>query len=305
MPVDDITLRFSPAGLTLLNVILGLVIFGIALDLRPSDFRQVLANRRPAVIGLLAQFLLLPALTAALVAWTAPHPSMALGMLLVASCPGGNISNFLTHLAKGNTALSVGLTGLSTAAATILTPLNFTTWASLLPSTAGLLRDVSLDPLDMLFTVAALLGIPITVGMTLAHRRPDIAQKLRRPMKTLSLIFFTLFVVIALAVNFDHFIRHIGLVAGLVLLHNTSALALGYFAARGTGLPEVDRRAVTLEVGLQNSGLALILIFNFFDGLGGMALVAAWWGVWHLISGLTLATFWSHRRLPSQEIAHD
>lgn len=295
MPIDEITLRFDVANLTLLNAILGLVMFGIALDLRFSDFRAVLESKRAAVLGLSAQFVLLPAVTFLLVRLLEPHPSMALGMFLVAACPGGNLSNFMAHLARGNTALSVSLSAVSTLAATVMTPLNLTVWASLYPPTAEILRRVSLDPLSIFITIAVVLGIPVTLGMTIAHRFPSFAARARRPMKFMSLVVFAGFVVIALWANFDHFLTYIGEVALLVILHNTLALTGGYGAARMAGLPEADRRAVAIEVGIQNSALGLLLIFDFFDGLGGMALVAAWWGIWHIVSGVTVAGFWSRR----------
>ncbi len=296
-PVDEITLNFSPQSLTLLNVILALVMFGVALDIRVADFRRVVTAGRPVLLGLGAQFLLLPAFTFVLVLILDPIPSMALGMILVAACPGGNISNFMTHLARGNTALSVTMSAVSTAAATVMTPLNIAFWGSLHPGARTILRQVALDPVDMLLTVATILGVPIVLGMTVAARRPRLAARLRRPMKVFALVFFAVFVVAALVANFGHFLRYVGAVAGLVALHNATALGLGYTSARLVGLAEGDRRAVAIEIGIQNSALALVIIFTFFDGLGGMALVAAWWGVWHILAGLTVATIWSRRPL--------
>ncbi len=303
MPIDQITLNFSAAGLALLNVILALVMFGVALDIRLEDFRRVLLSGKPALLGLTAQFFLLPAFTFLLVVACNPVPSMGLGMILVAACPGGNISNFITHLARGNTALSVSMSAVSTAAATFMTPLNIAFWGSLHPQTNAILRQVALDPVEMLWTVLTILGVPIILGMLLAARLPRLAARLRRPAKIFSLVAFAGFVVVALAANFGYFLRFIGLVAGLVALHNATALGLGYTAARLARLAEGDRRAVAIEIGIQNSGLALLLIFNFFDGLGGMAIVAAWWGVWHIVAGLTVATFWSRRPVAEGEVA--
>lgn len=297
MTVDEITLNFSPAGLTVLNAVLAFVMFGVALDMRVGDFRRVLTAGKPVLLGLTAQFLLLPAMTFLLVLLLDPAPSMALGMMLVAACPGGNLSNFLTHLARGNTALSVTMSAVSTTAATVMTPLNIAFWGTLHPGTRTILRQVDLDPLQMLLTVLTILGLPITLGMMIAARRPGLARRLRTPMKRFAVVVFAAFVVTALAANWQHFLRFVGWVAGLVAIHNASALGLGYAAARAAGLDESDRRAVAIEVGIQNSGLGLLIIFTFFDGLGGMALVAAWWGVWHILSGLTVATWWSRRPL--------
>lgn len=300
--LDTIALRFSPSGLLLLNAILALVMLGVALDLKPSDFRRMLTAGPAAALGLGAQFFVLPAITYGLVIWLDPQPSMALGMFLVAACPGGNISNVMTHLARGNTALSVSLSAVSTLAAMVMTPLNLAFWSNLYPPTRDLLRQVALDPLDMLLTVALLLAVPVSLGMGLAHRWPELARSARRPVRILSLGVFALFVVGALWVNLDYFLRFIGQVAGLVALHNALALLVGYTLARVARLRERDRRAVAIEVGIQNSGLGLILIFDFFGGLGGMAIVAAWWGVWHIVSGLTLAFWWS-RHPPADAVS--
>jgi BASS family bile acid:Na+ symporter len=295
LPVDEITLNFSSGTILLLNVILGFIMFGIALDVKVADLQQVVRNPRGPVIGLLAQFLALPALTYLLTQVIDPAPSIALGMILVGSSPGGNISNFITHIAGGNTMLSIGMTAVSTIAATVLTPLNFAFWGSLDPETNALLTAVRLDPVQLVLTIGLLLAVPVAAGMTLRHRRPALAERLYRPMRTGSMIFFLLFVVAAFVSNWQNFLDYIGLVVVAVLLHNGIALGSGYGAAAVTGLPEADRRAIAIEVGIQNSALSLALIFSFFDGLGGMALVAAWWGVWHIISGMGLAKVWGSR----------
>ena len=226
-----------------------------------------------------------------------PHPSIALGMILVAACPGGNLSNIMTYLARGNTAISVSMTAISTVAAIFMTPFNLMFWGSLNPDTSAILRQVSLSPFDLLITVFLILGVPLAVGLTLSHFFPSLAAKVRKPFKIFALVFFVAIVGIALVKDWDNFINVIGLVAFAVLLHNALALNLGYFSARLFGLPEADRRAIAIEVGIQNSGLGLVLVFNFFDGLGGMAVVVAWWGIWHIIAGLTAAFFFSRRSL--------
>jgi len=293
--MDLVRLNFNPQSLWALNFIIGLVMFGVALDLKVSDFRAVLVTPKPVLIGLAGQFILLPAFTFLLVLAIKPAPSIALGMMLVAACPGGNISNFLAHYARGNTALSITMTAISTAVAIVMTPLNLSLWGGLNPETANILRIVALDPLDMLLAVFLLLGLPMAVGMWVGHRFPDFVDKAHKPVKIFSLAVFGLFVIGALAANWRYFLDFVGFVVFAVFLHNALALLTGYFAAKAAGLPERDRRAVSIEVGIQNSALGLILIFNFFDGLGGMAIVTAWWGIWHIISGLTVSTAWSRR----------
>ena len=297
-PLDQVDLNFNEATLTLLNILIGLIMFGVALDIRADDFRRVARDPRGPLIGLGAQFLLLPAFTFLLTRIIDPAPSLALGMILVASCPGGNFSNFLAHHAKANAALSVSMTAVSTALAIIMTPLNLAFWGGLDEGTSAILTSVDLDPIDMLVTILVILGLPLIVGMQVAARYPNLADRLRGPMKIFSLGAFGLFVVGALAANWQHFLDNVGAVAVAVFLHNGFAILIGYWVARGLRSPVYDARAIGIEVGIQNSALGLILVFSFFDGLGGMAIVAAWWGVWHLISGLTVSTWWSRRPAP-------
>ncbi len=305
--VDDIQLNFDPASLLILNIVIGLIMFGIALDVRVVDLKAVFVQPKAPLVGLTSQFLLLPAATFALTRILDPAPSIALGMILVGCCPGGNISNIVTHLAKGNTGLSIGMTGVATIAAAVATPANFAFWGSLDPGTREVLRSIVLDPVDLAITIALLLVIPVTAGVLLRLRRPELAQRLHKPARTISIVFFVAFIVIAFASNIEHFTALIGVVALAVFLHNAVALTLGYGAATALRLPERDRRAVSIEVGIQNSALALVVIFGFFGGLGGMALIAAWWGIWHIIAGLTLAGVWSRRppRVPTPEPAAD
>lgn len=301
--IDLVRLNFNPESLWALNAIIGLVMFGVALDLKVADFKAVLVMPKPVLIGLAGQFLLLPAFTFLLVMVIKPAPSIALGMMLVAACPGGNISNFLAHHAKGNTALSITMTAISTAVAIVMTPTNIAFWGSMNPDTAAILKEVALDPVDMLLTVFLLLGLPMVAGMWTGYRYPRFVERAHKPVKIFSIAVFGLFVVGALAANWRYFIDFVGFVVFAVFLHNALALSTGYFAAKFSGLPERDRRAVSIEVGIQNSALGLILVFNFFGGLGGMAIVTAWWGIWHIIAGLTVSTYWNKREPVSQPLS--
>ncbi|MBK8649903.1 MAG: bile acid:sodium symporter family protein [Gemmatimonadetes bacterium] len=293
--VDAVRLNFSASTLHLLNAILGIVMFGVALDMKGDDVRRVVTNPRPVLIGLLGHYLVFPAVTFLLVTILRPAPSIALGMMLVASCPAGNISNFLVHLAGGNTALSVSISSASTVLSVVLTPLVLRAWGTMYAPTRTLLRDVAVDPVEMFVTIFLLLGLPLAAGLFTARRWPTLADRLRRPLKRLSIAVFALFLVAALAGNWQYFVTYVRRVVLAVFLHNATALAAGYWTAALLGLGERDRRAVSFEVGIQNSGLGLILIFAFFGGLGGMAIVAAWWGIWHVIAGMSLATWWSRR----------
>ncbi len=295
--VDQISLNFNPGTLVALNAVIGLMMFGMALDLKLEDFKRILRAPKGPAIGLGAQFILLPAFTFILTFVLPVTPSMALGMILVAACPGGNLSNVMTYLARGNAAMSVSMTAVSTAAAIVMTPLNLAIWGSLNPNTMGILREVSLNPFDVFKTIVVILGIPLTAGVVVAKIWPKAVVKVRRPFKVFSVVVFVAVVALALGANWDNFLRAIGLVFFGVLVHNAVALSSGYGAARLFKLDRRDSRAVCIEVGLQNSALALILIFDFFDGLGGMAIIAAWWGIWHIISGLSVALFFSRRKL--------
>ena len=297
--LDAVRLNFSPASLSALNVILAFVMFGVALDMKWSSFAGLRHAPRGVAIGMLAQFVLLPATAWALTMALRPDPSIALGLILVACCPGGNVSNFLTHFARGNAALSVTMTACSTVGALFFTPFNIAFWGAANPATRALLHEVAIDPVEMLLAVAVLLVIPAVLGMGTAHRWPRFAARTRAPFRYLSLAFFVGFVLLALGANWDYFLRYTLRVATAVLLLNALGLLLGYGAARLARLPAADRRAVSIEVGIQNSGLGLVLVFNFFGGLGGMAVTAAWWGIWHIVAGLALAAWWRRRPPPA------
>ena len=292
-PVDQVTLNFSEANLFYLNLSLGFIMFGVAINLRMEDFRAVLNAPKSALAGIISQFLLLPALTFLLILVIQPRPSFALGMMLVAACPGGNISNFMTAMARGNAALSVSLTAVSSSLAIFMTPINLTIWASMYEPTSLILKEVSLDIWKLFQTITMLLLIPIVAGMLLRRYRAKLADKLHPFMHYSSIIIFAGIVVMAFSANFELFLSYIHLVVLLVLAHNAIALFAGYQVAGLFKLNLYDRRSIAIETGIQNSGLGLILIFSFFDGLGGMAIVAAWWGIWHIISGLSLAYFWN------------
>ena len=299
-PIDQVHLSFNPQTLTRLNAVLGLVMFGVALELRVEDFRSALRTPKALALGLLGHHVLFPAMTYVLVSILQPEPSIGLGMILVSSCPAGHISNFMVHYSKGNTALSVSVSALSTVVALVMTPLNFAFWGNLHPITAGLMKEVAMSPWEMLEVIIMLLGVPLVLGMWVAKKFPAFTHKIQKPMKILSLFILLSFIGGALATNLGHFMGFIHMVVGVVFVHNLMALVTGYGLSWLLGLPERDRRAITFEMGIQNSGLGLLLIFNFFGGIGGMAIVTAWWGIWHIVAGLTLATFWKNRPpLPS------
>ena len=272
-----------------MNACLALVMFGVALDLTVADFRRLFRYPRTVWVGLAAQLLLLPVLTLLLVGLLDTTTSVALGMLLVAACPGGNLSNLLTLVAKGNGALSVSLTSLTTLLAVVTVPLNFTVWTGLYQLSQTEVPTFLLPIGPLVTTLAWVVAVPLLAGMAFYHRFPLATQRIRRPLRFLSLVIFLVFIGAALAANFDLFLQYVHLLFLLVLAHNALAYTGGYLLSTLFRLKTADRKAITLETGIQNSGLALVIIFNHFDGWGGMAFVAGWWGIWDMVSGLLLA----------------
>jgi BASS family bile acid:Na+ symporter len=295
--LDTIILNFDSESLFFLNLTLAVIMFGVALNITISDFLRIVKNPKSVLIGVLSQFILLPAFTFLLVTIIQPLPSIALGMFLVAACPGGNISNFMTHYAKGNAALSVSLTAISTLLAIVMTPLNFQLWSGLYSPTSNLINTISLSPLEMVKVISLLLGVPLILGMLVRNYFPKFAIKTAPIFKIGSILFFIALIILALSKNIDIFKKYIHYVFIIVLVHNILALILGYSVASIAGLSKRNRRTLAIETGIQNSGLGLLLIFSFFNGLGGMAILAAFWGIWHIVSGLTIAIFWSKKRI--------
>jgi len=269
--------------------------FGIALGIDPKDFKLVAKRPKSAAIGVISQFLLLPAATFLLVWLIKPEPALALGMILVAACPGGNVSNFISSISGANVALSVSLTGLATLITPVFTPLNFEFWAHSLSDTSLYLRSFQLEFSEIIKTVILLLVIPLFLGLWVRVKFKNISIKIEKPIRILSLLILVGFIVVALANNFSTFIDYLDVVFLLVLVHNGIAFSIGYFAAKVARLPEAERRTISIETGIQNSGLGLIIIFTFFEGNGGMAIIAAWWGVWHIATGLLLAYYFKYR----------
>ena len=304
MGIDHIQVNFNETSLLIMNIVIGFIMFGVALDLQIGDFKRTLKTPKPVLIGLACQFFLLPAFTYLLVLIVQPRPSIALGLFLIAACPGGNLSNFLTHLAKGNTPLSISMSAISTVLAIIMTPLNTVLWASLYGPTKEIINSFSINAMDMFSSIFLMLGLPLIAGMFIRSKMPRFAARFNQLMMKLSIVIFIAFIVVMVANNFHVFIEHVGAVVIIVILQNAAALSIGYFASRLFKVAERDRRAISIEVGIQNSGLGLVLIFTFFGGLGGMALVAAFWGIWHIVSGLTVATFWA-RRAPDKIVIQE
>ncbi|MFQ3232051.1 bile acid:sodium symporter family protein [Reinekea sp.] len=300
--IENVQIAFNPASLIALNGILALMMFGVSLSLTTNDFVRIAKNPIAPIVGLVAQFILLPALTTLLVWWWDIHPQLALGMILVASCPGGTFSNLMTYLAKGNVAVSVSMTAVSSLAATVMTPFNFFFYGNLNPHTSDLITEIAISPMSVFLLTFLVLGVPLILGMLVGSKFPNFKTKSERPFRILSLVVLLAFSAIAFGSNMEVFLTYMASFAGLVMLHNALALLIGGGAARLVRLNRPDRKAVTLEVGIQNSAMGLSILFTFFPEYGGMLVITAFWGVWHLISGLALSFYWSktsHRDFPS------
>ncbi|MCY1721467.1 bile acid:sodium symporter family protein [Prolixibacteraceae bacterium Z1-6] len=306
--LDHVRLNFSPAGLLALNITIAFIMFGVALDIKLQHFKELVMRPKSVIIGVISQFVLLPAVTFLFIIVLNPTPTVALGMILIASCPGGNISNFMSAMAKGNLALSVSLTAIATLAATFMTPINFALWGDLFirfynnAGAGDYLVPIKIDFLQMVQTVVILLGIPVVAGLMFAQYLPRITFRIKKPIRQLSIVIFIGFVVALLSANFDNFKRFIHLVFIIVLIHNALALLTGFSISSLFRLPRIDKRTITIETGIQNSGLALVLMFNpkIFPPeleLGGMTIIAAWWGVWHILSGLGISSFMAKFKL--------
>lgn len=307
LSLDDVRINFSAEGMHIINVVLAFVMFGVALGIRPSMFVEVFRKPKSMLVGLLSQIVGLPLVTFILIAVFHEYltPMVSMGMILVAACPGGNISNFISQLSKANVELSVSLTAVVTLLAIFITPLNFALWGNMYVTfidgmAATALRDLHIDVWQMFETVFLLLGVPLILGMLTAHYLPRVADKLKKPLQYLSIVFFILMVVLAFGNNISLFVKHIKWIFLIVLVHNGMALLTGYGLSSVFGLPRKDRRTVTIETGIQNSGLGLVLLFNpkIFPpelATGGMLFVTAWWGIWHIISGLSLAALFNRR----------
>ena len=301
--IDEIQINFSEDALVALNILVAFLMFGIALDIRREDFLRLIRSPRIPLVGLLSEYVYLPLLTLLIVWLFSPAASIALGMILLATCPGGSVSNYMVYLSKSNPALSIMLTALTTLLASVITPLAFNLWSGVIELPENLQQTIAVSPWRMIVSVAQLILIPLFIGMLLNERFPNVKTKIEKPVRTVSMILFIGFVIGAVLSNIPQMKSYLGIVFAVVLVHNFLALIGGYGIARAFKLDERNARTISIETGIQNTALGLFLVFNFFEGNGGMALVLAWWGIWHLVSGFGLAMWWRRSAVPEAETA--
>ena len=293
--LDNVQLNFDNSTMTIMNISFGFIMFGVALGLSLEDFKRLMQMPKLVIVGFFAQFLALPLVTYIFVWIIKPIPSVALGLFLIAACPGGNISNFISSYGKANVALSITLTAIATSVAAFLVPVNFALWAGLYPDTVALLKEVDVSFWDLLQTVFTLLGLPLIAGLIVKNRLPVLTEKLIKPIKTLSLLIFATFIVFALLKNGEYFMQYIGIIFLIVFAHNALALLTGFSIGHLFRFDIPTKRTLTIETGIQNAGLGLVIVFQFFSELGGMAVITAWWGIWDMIAGLMLGFYWSKK----------
>lgn len=312
--LDQLTINLGATETTLVNIILAFVMFGVALGIKLETFRDVFKNPKSVLTGLGLQWVALPAITCLLAIILNPiiTPMVAIGMILVASCPGGNISNFISSLSKGNVELSVSMTAVSTLFAPIITPFNFWLWGTLYCRFAAVKNDIptlEIPFAEMLEQIVLILGIPIILGVIVSRYIPRVAKALAKPSQVLSILLFLAMVIVSVnkvLTGLDStWAVYAALLTALlvVIIHNASVLGLGYSGASLMKVAPADRRSLTIETGIQNSGLGLALLLNpaIFDPTvwhnnGGMVIVTALWGVWHIISGLTVASIFRRQK---------
>jgi BASS family bile acid:Na+ symporter len=277
----------------ILSLVLATMVFSVSLELRIEDFRRVAQTPRAVVCGLIPQFILLPVGTwLATLALDLPA-NVEAAMILVAACPGGSLSNVVTHLGRGNTALSVSISAVASLIALFATPFNFSWMIAANPETASWLRELSIDPSGIWLSLLVVLGIPL--ALVFSHQLPALTQRIRKPLGNFAVGALILFIVAGLIK--ERQLLTLGLLPTflIVVLHNASGLFLGWATAKSMGMTERDRRAIMIEGGMQNSGLALGIIALQFGSDLGMVTLASLWGIWHIVSGLGLAFYWKRK----------
>ncbi len=283
--IDALRIVLDPVGQAGIALALMLVMFSVALGLSARDF--ALLVRRPALFaaGVLTQIIGLPLLTFGLVHAVSVPASIALGMFVVACCPGGASSNLLTYLARGHVAYSVSLTAVSSVLAAVVTPVSILFWSQAYAPTRDLLDTVDVSPLVFLGQTMALLAVPLAAGMLIAARAPDVAARIRRYTALAGASVLGGVIVYGTVYFWSTLVGYLPYLITVAVLHNAAAFVLGNAVAFGLRAERAVRRALTFEIGIQNSGLALVILVGQLKGLGGAAAIAAVWGVWHLVAG--------------------
>lgn len=265
---------------TFISVLLGVVMFGMGLATRLADFKVVFSRPRDIAVGCAAQFTVMPALAWTLARLFGLDEALTVGVVLVGCCPGGTASNVITYLAKGDLALSVGMTGVSTLLAPLLTP-------ALTLLLAG--RTVDVHACGMFVNILWVVILPILLGLAVRRFFPNATERAVRFMPTVSSVAIAVIIALVVAANAKRLWAGGATVFVVVILHNVGGLALGYLIAAALRLAEPKRRALCIEVGMQNSGLAASLAAVHFAAYPMAAVPGAIFSVWHNVSGAFVA----------------
>ena len=274
----------------LLKVMLGLIMFGIALKLDIKEFKRLIKAPKPIMIGLLGQLVLLPALTLVLVHLLSLPAAIALGLFVVASCPGGNMSNLLTDMAGGDLEYSVSMTSLSSFFGPLTIPLNILFWSSLYAPTKSLVSSISLDTTAMYVDVFVTLGVPLLIGMILNAKLPSLMMKIAPVIGKISVLILVVFIIGAAKKYWAFFDSSYQLMMPLTMGHNFLAMLMGYLLA--FSLTKKQQKTLTFEIGMQNSGIGLAIILQYFTNDPMTTIVCCWWAVIHMTNGLIVIGFW-------------
>ncbi|NOX81838.1 MAG: bile acid:sodium symporter family protein [Alphaproteobacteria bacterium] len=301
--LDQLTITLGPEAQLMLAGAIVTMMFAIALGLKPEHFSFLKAKPKLFWGGLAAQLIALPAMTILLVMVLSLPPSIALGMIVVAACPGGNVSNFMTYAARGDAAYSVSLTAGSSVIAAFWTPTAILFWSALYPPTADLLQSIDFNRVTFVLQTTLMLAAPLGLGMVAAHFWPGAAEKLRKPLAWFGAGVLAFVIIDGVLEFWSVLVAGWALILIPVATHNAAAFALGAGAGRVLGADAARRRTLTFEVGIQNAGLAVVLLLAQLKGLGGAAAIAAAWGVWHFISGGAMIAFFRYR--DRKEKTHD
>ena len=284
---------FAAVGTWVINPMLGLIMFGMGLTLNPNDFRIVFSRPKDVLTGCLAQFTIMPLFAWILTKIFSLPPDLALGVILVGCCPGGTASNVITYLAKGDLALSVGMTATSTVLAPLLTPL--LTWMM-----AGTFVDV--DAVGMLMSIVYVVIAPILAGFLIQHYMPELTRRMVAYLPAFSSVMIATLVAIIIGHNASKLLTGGLIVVVVVMLHNLCGLALGYWIGLLLRLTHPKRSAISIEVGMQNSGLASSLANIHFAAFPMATIPGAIFSVWHNISGALVAKVYSMKEKTDESV---
>jgi len=300
--IDQAHINAGSDGLLALKICLAFILFSLAIDIKKEDFKTLFTSPKSVVIGCISQMLLLPLMTFLLVLLLKPPASVAMGMILVAACPCGNMSTYVSYLAKGFIPLSITITALSTLSAGVTTPFNFYLYAAHYAPSAVLLKEIHISFGYLLESILLLLVLPLVAGILFRQYFERLVKQINQPIKVVALVLFVVFLIAAFFTNRHVFIKYLPQIFGVVFIQNSLAFLVGYWFPRLFKIPKSHSRSISIETGIHNSGLGLILVMTFFKGNGGMALIAAWWGIWHIIAGIALAYFWNKTAKPVADL---